>query len=334
MQPRACVLGVSGTRLGDREAALMADLNPLGFILFAYNVVDPVQVGRLVSDLRAAVGRPDAPILIDQEGGRVRRLRPPHWFDAPSAKALGAARDPLRANWLSARLIADDLSALGITVNCAPVLDVPQPGADPIIGDRAHGEDPVAITDRARAYAAGLTAGGVSPVIKHIPGHGRAEADSHKALPVVKADRAALESIDFPPFLDLRDAPWAMTAHVVYEAFDKAAPATTSKRVIEEVIRGICGFDGLLISDDLAMQALSGSLEERAEAVLAAGCDLVLYCNNERAPLETVESVARHCPALSEAAEHRWRLAEAKRGVAGPFDCAGALAELQGLLED
>ncbi|MGB0683637.1 MAG: beta-N-acetylhexosaminidase [Magnetovibrionaceae bacterium] len=334
--PLALIVGCSGKSLTAEERALFRDQNPLGFILFAHNVETPDQVRALVESLRDTVGRADAPVLIDQEGGRVRRLKPPHWFDAPSAATLSHAKDPERACWLSARLIADDLQSLGITVDCAPVLDVPQPGADPIIGDRAFGTTPETISRLGRAVMEGLLAGGVLPVIKHIPGHGRAEADSHKELPIVGADRATLEAIDIPPFQALADAPLAMTAHVVYEAYDKTAPATTSPTVINQVIRGLCGFEGLLISDDLAMEALEGDLSERARAVLLGGCDLVLYCNTEFKGLDTVRAVAEACQPMTALALERHERAERARRAGlqagADWDREQGLADLNSLL--
>jgi len=280
----AAVFGCSGPRLTADEAAFFRDADPLGFILFARNVAEPAQVRALVAELRNTVGRA-APIFIDQEGGRIQRLKPPHWRAAPPAAAFGqlAARDidaAARAAWLNARLIAHELAALGIDVDCAPVLDNPSPSAHAVIGDRAFGRDPEVIARLGRAVADGLLAGGVLPVVKHIPGHGRAEADSHHALPVVRSTAAELVATDLAPFRALADAPFAMTAHVVYTAWDEA-PATLSTTVISEVIRGLIGFSGALVSDDLSMKALDGTLAERARRAQAAGCDLVLHCNGD-----------------------------------------------------
>ena len=274
---RACILGCSGTSLTAEEAAFFAEADPWGFILFARNVETPEQVRKLVDDLRGSVGREDAPVLIDQEGGRVQRLGPPHWRRYPPGAAYaGSGAEAAR---LGGRLIAADLAGLGITVDCAPVLDLPAPGAHAIIGDRAFGDRPAEAAALARAMAEGLLSGGVLPIIKHIPGHGRATSDSHESLPRVDASKGDLERWDFEPFRMLADLPAAMTAHVVYSAFDPDNPATTSKVVIDRVIRGAIGFQGLLISDDLEMKALSGTLRERAEASLAAGCDIVLQCH-------------------------------------------------------
>jgi beta-N-acetylhexosaminidase len=334
-RPRAVVFGVAGPTLEERERALFAATDPLGFILFGRNCRDPAQVRRLVEALRAAVGRDDAPVLIDQEGGRVARLRPPHWRAAPAAATFGrlAPADEglaVEAAWLNARLMAAELAALGISIDCAPVLDVPQPDADPVIGDRAAGDTPAHAALLGRAMCAGLLDGGVLPVIKHVPGHGRATVDSHAGLPVVDASRSELERSDFAPFHALRDMPWAMTAHVVYRAIDGAAPATTSAMVIETVIRGSIGFDGVLISDDVCMAALSGPTEERALAALAAGCDVVLHCNGV---FEEVAAVAERCPALTDAAAERIRRGEAMRRTPGTFDVASATARLSRLME-
>ena len=335
-RPGAAILGCAGTGLDEVERRFFAEADPLGFILFARNCRDPEQVRSLVVALRETVGRADAPVLIDQEGGRVVRLKPPHWRAAPAPLRFAgiARRDVERAAAaarLNARLIADELFALGITVDCAPVLDVPQGDADPIIGDRAYGETPEMVARLGGAACAGFLDGGVLPVIKHLPGHGRATADSHLHLPVVEAARADLERIDFPPFRDLNRMPWAFTAHVVYTALDAAAPATTSATVIAEIIRGCIGYDGLLMSDDLSMKALSGTLAERARASLAAGCDLVVHCNGSMA--EMVEVMAAAAP-MSDAAWRRFETAEAMRRPPAPFDRAAALAEFDRLMAE
>jgi beta-N-acetylhexosaminidase len=274
---RACILGCAGPALGADEAALFRQARPWGFILFARNIETPDQVRKLVADLRETVGREDAPVLIDQEGGKVQRLGPPHWrLYPPGAAYKERGVDAAR---LGGRLIAHDLAALGINVDCAPVLDLPAEGAHAVIGDRAFGARPTEVATLARAMADGLLSGGVLPIVKHIPGHGRATSDSHVALPRVEASREALTAWDFQPFRLLADLPAAMTAHVVYSAYDPVNPATTSKATIDLAIRGAIGFDGLLISDDLEMKALTGSLKARAEASLAAGCDVVLQCH-------------------------------------------------------
>ena len=291
----ACILGCAGPRLTPAERALFRDVRPWGFIVFKRNIETPDQVRGLVEDLRACVDRPNAPVLIDQEGGRVQRLGPPHWRRYPPGRAYGdlAVNDPLirrEITRLGARLLAHDLASLGINVDCVPVLDVPAPDGHEIIGDRAYGDTAEDVALLGRAAAEGLIAGGVLPIIKHIPGHGRARADSHLNLPVVEASLEALDQRDFAPFRVLSDMPMAMTAHVVYAAVDARRPATTSRKVIRDVIRGAIGFDGLLISDDLSMKALSGDFTQRAKASLAAGCDIVLHCNGD--PAEMAAAIA------------------------------------------
>ncbi len=282
----ASILGCSGTRLTPEEAALFRDVRPWGFIVFKRNIDTPDQLKALVEALRETVGRAGAPVLIDQEGGRVQRLGPPHWPRYPHGGAYGGLDRGVA--WLGARLMASDLAALGINVDCLPVLDVPHTGAHDVIGDRAYGATPQEVARLGRAAAEGLIAGGVLPVIKHIPGHGRAGADSHLDLPVVEASWDELDAVDFAPFRVLSDMPLAMTAHVVYAAVDAKRPATTSEVVIERVIRGAIGFDGLLMSDDLSMEALSGTLTERARQSLAAGCDVVLHCNGKMDEMKAV----------------------------------------------
>jgi beta-N-acetylhexosaminidase len=283
--------------LGAEEIAFFRDVRPWGFILFARNIEGPDQVRGLISALRESVGREDAPVLIDQEGGRVQRFGPPHWRKYPAARILARLPGGL-AVWreavrLGARLMADDLHALGVNVDCAPVLDVPQPGAHDIIGDRAYGETPEEVAVLGRAAAEGLLAGGVLPVIKHIPGHGRAASDSHLDLPVVEASLEALRQTDFPAFQALSDMPLAMTAHVLYRALDRRRPATTSRRVIRDVLRGELGFAGLIMSDDLSMKALDGDMARRARQSLAAGCDVVLHCNGDMTEMKAVAAGAR-----------------------------------------
>ena len=291
----AAILGCAGTTLTAEEVAFFKDVKPWGFILFKRNIADPEQVRALTAALRDTVGRPDAPILIDQEGGRVARLQPPHWRIYPPGRAYGelVANDPLTAREitrLGARLMAHDLHVLGINVDCAPVLDVPDPKGHEIIGDRAYGDTPEQVATLGRAAAEGLLAGGVLPIIKHIPGHGRALGDSHLELPVVKAKLLELEIRGFAPFRVLSDMPMAMTAHVVYAAIDRKNPATTSKKVIKQVIRGSMGFDGLLMSDDLSMKALTGDFKQRAKDSLSAGCDVVLHCNGDMDEMKAVMS--------------------------------------------
>lgn len=321
-EPSAVIFGCAGPALTAEERRFFRDADPLGFILFQRNCVDPDQVRALVAALREAVGRADAPLLIDQEGGRVARLKPPHWPSYPAAAALAArggdgARELVR---LGARLIADDLSQLGITVDCLPVLDIPVPGADAVIGDRAYGDSAATVAALGRAACEGLLAGGVLPVIKHIPGHGRATVDSHLGPPRVDAPRDRLDASDFAPFRALADMPWAMTAHIVYDAVDPTRPATLSQRVIAEVIRASIGFAGVLVSDDLSMRALGGSHAERAAGALAAGCDVVLHCNGNR---DEMTEIAGAISPLSPAARRRFDRGEAQRVAAvAPIDRA------------
>jgi beta-N-acetylhexosaminidase len=307
----ACILGCAGPRLLPEEKAFFREARPWGFILFRRNVESPDQVRALTEALRACVGRADAPVLIDQEGGRVQRLGPPHWPAYPPGRAYGQLAPALRREMarLGARLIAHDLAKVGINVDCLPVLDVPAAGAHDVIGDRAYAASADGVASLGRAAAEGLMAGGVLPVVKHIPGHGRAGADSHKALPVVEASLAELDASDFAPFRVLSDMPMAMTAHVVYTAIDAAGPATTSARVIGGIIRGAIGFQGLLMSDDLSMKALSGDLAELANASLSAGCDIALHCNGDRVEMEAV--VAGSWP-LADEAEARAKAALAR----------------------
>ena len=289
----AAILGCSGPVLTAEERAFFRRVKPWGFILFKRNVETPDQVRTLTAALRDIVGRADAPVLIDQEGGRVQRLGPPHWGRYPPGRAYGdlAGNDPLvrrEITRLGARLMAHDLGALGINVDCVPVLDVPDPSGHEIIGDRAYGKTVDEVALLGRAAAEGLIAGGVLPVIKHIPGHGRAMSDSHLELPVVDASFEDLEGRDFAPFRVLSDMPLAMTAHVIYSAVDRKRPATTSRKVMRRVIRGAIGFDGLVMSDDLSMKALSGDFAERAADSRAAGCDVVLHCNGDMAEMKAV----------------------------------------------
>ncbi|AWJ86294.1 beta-N-acetylhexosaminidase (plasmid) [Azospirillum sp. TSH58] len=332
---RAVVFGAAGTALTADERAFFRDADPLGFILFRRNCDTPEQVRALVAEMRAAVGRADAPVLIDQEGGRVARMRPPHWPAFPPMRAFGdlAARDAAagrEAARINARLLALMLADCGVTVDCAPVCDVPVEGAHDIIGDRAFCGDPARVADLARATCEGLMAGGVLPVVKHLPGHGRAFTDSHAELPVVDAPREALEATDFAPFRALADMPLGMVAHVVMKAIDPDQPASTSAIVVRDVVRGApIGFGGLLFSDDLSMGALAGGMRGRAEAVLAAGLDIVLHCNGV---MEEMAAVAEGVPAMSGEAVRRWARAEALRGPAQPVDADGLRARLAELL--
>lgn len=311
---KAIILGCSGQVLTPDEQAFFRDERPWGFIVFARNIGEPSQIRDLVAAMQDCVGRPDVPIFIDQEGGRVQRLRPPLAPDYPPASALGALyrhdrQAGLRGAWLMSRLHAFDLLKYGVNADCLPVLDVPVEGAHDVIGNRAYGFDPDIVSAMGRAAMEGLQAGGVLPVVKHIPGHGRAFADSHHSLPVVDAPLDALRAHDFPPFRALADAPMAMTAHVVYTSIDETRPATTSPKAISEIIRGEIGFDGLLMSDDVSMKALSGDFADRTQAILAAGCDVVLHCNGV---MDEMRAVAQVSPALADEA-----LARAKRAVKG-----------------
>ena len=320
---KAFVCGCAGTALSADERAFMAETRPWGLILFRRNVEAPDQLRALAAAFRETVGRADAPVLVDQEGGRVQRLAQPHWPRYPAAARFAAlhASYPAAAERLArlgGELLARDLSDCGITVDCAPVLDLPVPGSSAVVGDRAFGREPDTVTSLARAFAEGLAAGGVLPVMKHIPGHGRAEVDSHHELPVVTADRAALER-DFAPFRALAGLPMAMTAHVVFTALDPDRPATTSPRVIGEVVRREIGFDGLLLSDDLSMQALRGTLGERAAAAAAAGCDILLHCNGI---MDEARAVAAAAPPLAGRAAERAAAALARRLPPAPRDVA------------
>ena len=311
MSVRACILGCAGLSLTPNEREFFAKSHPLGLILFKRNVENAAQVIELIRSFRAIVGRADAPVLIDQEGGRVQRLGPPNWPSFPPAAHFGEiyARDPAKgiaAARLGGRLIAAELSALGINVDCLPVADLRRPEGHGVIGDRAYGPDPETVSRLGRAAAEGLLEGGVLPVVKHMPGHGRARADTHHELPVVETPLNELERTDFEAFRRLNDLPIGMTAHVVYAAVDAKRPATFSPTLIDEVIRGSIGFDGLLLTDDLSMNALSGSLGARTRAAFSAGCDIALHCNGK---LPEMEEVADASPPLQSAAERRAKAA-------------------------
>jgi beta-N-acetylhexosaminidase len=334
MAARAFITGLSGLLLTANERAFLREAKPWGLILFARNIQDPAQVSRFVKEFLDAVGRADAPVLVDQEGGRVQRLGPPHWPKYPHGIEYGDLYDRdrergLRAAWLGARLIASDLIALGINVDCLPLADVPVPGADKVIGDRAYGDNPAKVAAIAAAIAQGLKDGAVLPVLKHIPGHGRAGSDSHKELPVVKTARAELEATDFAAFRPLNRLPLGMTAHVVFTAFDPVLPVTTSATMIREVIRGFIGFDGLLMGDDVSMEALKGPIGERARASIAAGCDMVLHCNGN---LREMQAVAKETPELAGAAARRAAAALAGRGKPSPIDLVAARREFAELM--
>jgi beta-N-acetylhexosaminidase len=334
MTARAFITGVSGFTLTADERDFMRANRPWGFILFKRNIETPAQVAALVLELRESIREPDAPVLIDQEGGRVQRFGPPHWPVYPPGAVFGTLYDidrklGLTAARLSARLIAADLIDLGVTVDCLPLADVPVAGADAVIGSRAYGTEPGKVAAIARAVTEGLEQGGVLPVLKHIPGHGRATADTHFKLPVVDTPKAELERTDFVAFQPLVDLPMAMTAHVVFSALDPAQPATTSATIIEQVIRGSIGFQGLLMSDDVSMNALAGSIGERTRAIVSAGCDMVLHCNGN---LDEMREVAREAPVLSGKALDRAKRALASRKPPQPLDRAAARAELDELI--
>ena len=314
--PRAAILGCAGLDLTADERAFFRDADPLGFILFARNIDTPERALRLTEELRSCVARADAPVLLDQEGGRVARLRPPHWRKAPPARLLGELyeRDPdkgLLATKLNSHLLAADLASIGGDVDCLPVLDIGFPETHAVIGDRAYAAAPGSVAALGRAAAEGLMAEGVMAVAKHMPGHGRAAVDSHLSLPVVTASRAELERTDFLPFRFLADLPWAMTAHVLYRAIDPEAALTVSARGVKDVIRGHIGFEGLLLSDDLSMEALGGSLGERAARALAAGCDIALHCNGK---MDEMKEIVAHTGAMTAAAG--WRYDAGRKALA------------------
>jgi beta-N-acetylhexosaminidase len=325
---RAFITGLAGPVLGMEERAFLRDAEPWGLILFRRNIESPEQVRRLVAEAREGVGR-NLPVLVDQEGGRVQRLGPPHWPVYPPGAAYGRLYDDdpavaLIAARLGARLIAADLVPLGIDVDCMPLADVPVDGADPVIGDRAYGTSPDKVSAIAAALAEGLMEGGVLPVLKHLPGHGRPTADSHEELPVVATDRALLDATDFAAFRPLAQLPLGMTAHVVFTSIDPAAPATTSPTIIGEVIRDSIGFAGALMSDDVSMGALTGTIGERTRSALAAGCDLVLHCNGR---LDEMRAVASETPALEGAAARRTAAALAARRQPADIDLPAARAD-------
>lgn len=323
---------MSGATLTKGERDFFSSTRPYGFILFTRNIESPAQVRMLIAELKNVTGRERLPILIDQEGGRVARLKPPHWPKYPPASVFAslAQRDleaAKRAVFLNARLIAHDLAQLGITVDCAPVADVPVKGAHDVIGDRAFGHTPQQVIVLARAQADGLMAGGIVPVLKHIPGHGRALADSHEELPVVREPLEALRTSDFVPFKALADLPMAMTAHVLYTAIDKDHMATVSPAAIG-LIRQELQFDGLLMSDDISMKAMQGDFTKRARNVLAAGCDVVLHCNGK---MDEMQAVAKGVGALAGVAQERAQSAMSCVSMPKPFDVAMAKKEIENL---
>jgi beta-N-acetylhexosaminidase len=335
MNSRAFITGVSGLELSAAEREFIRAKRPWGFILFKRNIETPTQVTSLIRELRKTIDDPEASVLVDQEGGRVQRLGPPHWPVYPAGAVFGALYDidpalGLAAARLSARLIAADLIDLGITVDCLPLADVPVPGADAVIGNRAYGTEPDKVAAIGRAVTEGLEQGGILPVLKHIPGHGRATADTHFRLPMVDTSKAELERTDFAAFQPLADLPMAMTAHVVFSALDPAHPATTSATIIGQVIRGVIGFQGLLMSDDVSMNALAGSIAERTRAIFTAGCDLVLHCNGK---LDEMREVAAETPELSGKALERARRALASRKPPQALNRLASRAELDALID-
>jgi beta-N-acetylhexosaminidase len=333
MAPRAFITGIAGTELSQDERSFLREVDPWGLILFKRNISDRKQVADLTSSFRSLLGR-EAPVLVDQEGGRVQRLGPPHWPVYPPAQVFDRLyeRDPaagLAAARLGGRLLAADLQPLGIDVDCLPCADIPVSEADPVIGDRAYGDRPDKVVVLAGAHARGLMNGGVLPVLKHLPGHGRATADSHKSLPTVDADRGTLEATDFAAFRPLARLPLGMTAHVVFSAIDAAHPATTSATMVGEVIRGFIGFQGLLMSDDVSMGALSGTIGERSKAALAAGCDVVLHCNGK---LDEMQDVAASVPVLSGEASKRAQAALAAKEAPSEFDAVAGRRVFEDML--
>jgi beta-N-acetylhexosaminidase len=325
MTARAFITGLAGLTISANERAFLREARPWGLIVFKRNISSVAQLAELTQSFRDVLGW-EAPVLVDQEGGRVQRLGPPDWPAYPPGARYGALydRDPasgLASAKLAGHLIAADLRAVGIDVDCLPIADVPVQGSDAVIGDRAYGTEPGKVAAIAAAVAQGLMAGGVLPVLKHLPGHGRATADSHHKLPVVDADRGTLEATDFAAFRPLAGLPLGMTAHVVFSAIDAIAPATTSVTMVQQVIRGFIGFRGLLMSDDVSMNALSGSIAERSRASLAAGCDVVLHCNGRLDEMTEVASVA---PVLSGEALRRADAALSARTAPEEFDVAAA----------
>jgi beta-N-acetylhexosaminidase len=332
--PKPVIFGLSGPSLGDEERRFFARSDPLGFILFARNCEHPDQVSALVDNLRETLGRDSAPILIDQEGGRVARLGPPHWRRAPPQAPFGALaeRDLGRAEKavrLNAGIIAGELRALGIDVDCAPVLDVPAAGSHEIIGDRAFSADADVVAKLGRASVEGFLDAGILPIVKHVPGHGRAGVDSHRDLPVVNTPLDELRRTDFVPFAALADAPWAMTAHVVFSAIDADQPASVSAKLIETVIRGEIGFDGVLVSDDLGMAELSGDFAERAAAALDAGCDVALHCSGV---MDEMRAIAAAVGELGEATHARLERAKSMAGQPAEVDLCPMVSQLAALM--
>ncbi|MEJ6402235.1 glycoside hydrolase family 3 N-terminal domain-containing protein [Yoonia sp. 2307UL14-13] len=328
MTLNATIFGPDGQVVTDWERAFFRDTQPLGFILFARNIADPDQLRRLTGELRETVGR-DAPILIDQEGGRVQRMRAPHWREYPPAlDQMDRASDPMRSQWVRNRLIAAELYAVGIDVNCAPLADLVEDATHPVLWNRLYGGDKETVVKAARICAEAHLAGGVLPVLKHIPGYGRASVDSHKDLPRVDVPHAELTARDFAPFKALNDIAMGMTAHIVFSDIDPSAPATTSAKMMR-IIREEIGFDGLIMTDDLSMEALSGTPAERAKASISAGCDIVLHCNGDADEMVQVADAAGQ---MSGAAQTRADRALAQRKSPENIDIPALEAEFAALL--
>ena len=328
MALNATILGPVGLQVTDWERGFFREINPLGFILFARNVDTPDQLRALTAELRDVVGR-DAPILIDQEGGRVQRMRAPHWREyLPALDQMARASDPMRAQWVRNRLIAAELHDVGIDVNCAPLVDLVEGATHPVLRNRLYGSDVETVVQAARICADAHLAGGVLPVLKHIPGYGRASVDSHKALPTVTAPRAELDAHDFAPFRALNDIAMGMSAHIVCADIDPDRPATTSP-IMMQVIRQDIGFDGLIMTDDVSMEALSGTIADRAAASIAAGCDIVLHCNGD--PVE-MQAVATASGDMTPAASTRANRALAQRKTPDPIDIQALEAEFDTLM--
>ncbi|MEL6684911.1 MAG: glycoside hydrolase family 3 N-terminal domain-containing protein [Pseudomonadota bacterium] len=324
----ATIFGCEGLEVTPWERAFFREVQPLGFILFARNIDNPDQLRHLTYSLRETVGR-DAPILIDQEGGRVQRMWAPHWREyLPALDQMAQARDPLRAHWVRNRLIAAELHEVGIDANCAPLADIAEEATHPVMKNRLYGYDVETVVAAAKVCADAHLEGGVLPILKHIPGYGRAAVDSHTDLPRVDAPRAEVEAWDFAPFAALTDIPMGMTAHIIFSDIDPAAPATTSAKMME-VIRKDIGFDGLLMTDDLTMEALSGTVAQRAQASIAAGCDIVLHCNGDAAEMQ---AVAKASGDMTSAAIIRANRALAMRKTPANIDIPALEAELAALI--
>ncbi len=328
MSSRQVIFGCAGICLTPEEYRFFESTSPWGFILFARNIDAPEQLRRLTGQLREAVGW-DCPVLIDQEGGRVQRMRSPHWREYPPAldQMRAAGPNAARAMYLRSRLIAEELHAVGIDVNCAPVADVLQPETHPIMHNRCYSSDVPTVIAMCREAARGTLDGGVLPVLKHIPGYGRAVVDGHKDLPTVDVPLTELEALDFAPFKALNDIAMGMTAHIVFPEVD-SAPATTSPKAMR-MIRERIGFDGLIMTDDISMEALSGTTAQRSAAAIAAGCDLVLHCNGE---MEDMVAVADVCGPMTTQAQTRAERALAQRARPQEIDIPAALQEFEALL--